>query len=424
MKTLLKFFKNSYGKIFRSIAFYPVLISFACIAMAFVSIGMEDSELIHSVKESVPGLFIEDYETARSILSIFIGGIISLTVFSFSMVMVVLNQSSSNFSPRLLPGLISEGGHQAILGLYVGTLLFCIIGLTTLGARGSEAGSIGLTAMMAALLSVLSIAVFIYFIHSISKAIQIQNIMDSVFKKCRHQLEKELEPYEDSSKGESAFPKETNEVLNSPKSGYFMELDTDLLDHAREEGGLQIEVIPYMNQYVWEGEPLLRLSRPPSDKEKKNLLFCVQISLDRHQNDKGLGELVKLMEIAVKAMSPGINDPGTAVESVQRIGILLGLFLQFPKHRYTKVDNQYAVKEKSVPASELMRLIIQPIRHYGQQDSQVLYALIKALHYLRDHPKLPEFNKEAVSTELAAVREDIEGHLDHSQDRERLLGLL
>ncbi|MGB5822026.1 MAG: DUF2254 family protein, partial [Saonia sp.] len=168
MNILLKFVKSNYRRVIRSIAFYPVLISVLCVLLAMLALTLENWDVIRTIKKNIPYIFIQDYETARSILSVFIGGIISLTVFSFSMVMVVLSQASSNFSPRLLPGLISSNKHQIILGIYVGTLLYCIIILTSLGALGIDADTIGLSTMLAAVLTMVCIGLFVYFIHSIS----------------------------------------------------------------------------------------------------------------------------------------------------------------------------------------------------------------------------------------------------------------
>lgn len=191
--TILKFLKKNYFEVIHNIAFYPILISLAFLILAIGGVQIESLEMVNDIKKKIPYLFIEDYETARAILSTIIGGILSLTVFSFSMVMVVLNQASSNFSPRLLPSLISNKKHQIILGFYIGTLLYCIIILTTLGAYGIDSNSVGLSTMIAALASLTCIGLFVYFINSISRAIQIHNIIERIYDATSKHLENELE---------------------------------------------------------------------------------------------------------------------------------------------------------------------------------------------------------------------------------------
>ena len=339
MKKILKFVKRTYRQVIRSIAFYPVLISLLCVILAMLALNLENWEIIRSIKKNIPYLFIQDYETARSMLSVFIGGIISLTVFSFSMVMVVLSQASSNFSPRLLPGLISNSKHQIILGIYVGTLLYCIIILTSLGARGIDADTMGLSTMLAAILSVVCIGLFVYFIHNISGAIQIHNIIDRIFMRCDGYAEKMLTE-SGTSKIALQFVETSGwKVLRSDKSGYFRGFDERLLKDSIETKSNQIEIIPYLNQHVWQGTPVLRIEKETNDDELENLKFCIDISSDRHEDDRGIGGMIKLMEIAVKAMSPGINDPGTAIDAIAKLGRLLRKFLQFPMITSQPVNN-------------------------------------------------------------------------------------
>ncbi|CAM4379812.1 DUF2254 domain-containing protein [Zobellia roscoffensis] len=424
MKTIIKFLQKTYREVLRSIAFYPVLISILCVVLAMVTLTLEDVKIIESIKEKVPYLFIQDYETARSILSVFIGGIISLTVFSFSMVMVVLSQASSNFSPRLLPGLVSNSKHQFILGTYVGTLLYCIIILTSLGARGIDANTVGLSTMFAAILSVSCIGLFVYFIHSISGAIQIQNIIDKIFEKCNGFADGELRNSDVSKIALQYIDTSGWIVLNSDKTGYFRGFDSKLLKKSIEKQENQIEVIPYLNQHLWQGMPILRIKETVLDDELKNLMFCIDISSDRHEDDKGVGGMIKLMEIAVKAMSPGINDPGTAIDAIAKLGRLLSKYLQFPHITSQPVESGKCILIKNnITATDLMRIIVQPIRLYAKQDSAVIHELIGALQFITKGPNISDENRALVFMELQNLKEDIKEHIENTADRKQLLKL-
>ena len=110
--SLFKYLKITFIRILESIAFYPVLLCVIFLLLAGVTTRIENVAFILKIKSKLPHLFISDYETSRSILTTLVGGILSLTVFSFSMVMVVLNQASNNYSPRLLPSLIANKKHQ------------------------------------------------------------------------------------------------------------------------------------------------------------------------------------------------------------------------------------------------------------------------------------------------------------------------
>ena len=424
MKAVIKFFKRTYYKVMRSIAFYPVLISLLYGIAAVISLKVDSSELVAQMKEEASYLFIQDYDTVRAMLSTFIGGIISLTVFSFSMVMVVLGQASSDFSPRLLPGLVSNKRHQIILGIYVGTLLYCTLILLSLGAYGSDSNSVGLSAMLATIMSVLCIVLFIYFINSISSAIQIHNIIDEIYRRCDGYLEDELQDKNVTKIALQYIDSADWTPILAHKTGYFRGFDPMLLSNASKENDNQIEVVPYLNQHVWKGDVALRIQHDITDEQLKNLIFCMDISSDRHEDDKGIGGMIKLMEIAVKAMSPGINDPGTAIGAVTKLGSLLAIFLRLP-HMVSTVFNEgrVIVIRKNIPAEELMRILVQPIRLYAKQDSTVMYELIKALQFTHRSTGLSKDNRQAVAKELEAARYDLEKNIENDIDKARIFAL-
>lgn len=424
MRAILKFFNQNYRKVLHSIAFYPVLIGLVYVIVAILALQVDSSKLVAQLKDEIPYLFIEDYETIRSMLSTFIGGIISLTVFSFSMVMVVLSQASSDFSPRLLPSLISDKRHQIILGIYIGTLLYCTLILLSLGAYGSDSGGLGFSAMLSAVMAVICMGLFIYFINSISRAIQIHNIIDEIFERCDSYLEQRLHERNANEIALQYIDTDGWKSISVDKTGYFRGFDRDRMSGSIRERDNQIEIVPYLNQHVWKGEVGLRVQHDISDDEYDNLLFCMDISSDRHEEDRGIGGMIKLMEIAVKAMSPGINDPGTAIEAVTKLGSLLAKFLRFPHFVSTTFDQgKLILVDRNTPAEELMRILVQPIRLYAKKDSTVMYELIRALQFVDRAPGISNDNLQVVASELDAMRTDIQESIENPMDRENILTL-
>ncbi len=417
--------KKIYRRIIYSIAFYPVVISVAFILIAFFALYAEDFKMVMSFKEKVPHLIIQDRETARVILATLVGSILSLTVFSFTMVMVVLNQASSNFSPRLLPGLISNKGHQIILGIYIGTLTFCMIILISLGAYGVDSESFGLSTMIAAFLGIFCVGLFVSFINSISKAIQIHNIIDRVAKYTTHELGQKLE--RKTYIKENALVSEATYALQLKldRSGYFMGFDVDLVPKRIKELDLQIEILAYEEEYLWIGTPILGLTMNLEKDDIETLQDLLLITTNRDESDSSLGGMIQLMEVAVKAMSPGINDPGTAVNVVRRLGTLLDQALQIPDTvLMTDESFKFKVIGKTISCETLMRTIIQPIRHYSKKDSLVVCELINALKFLEKDAKIPQNKRSIVSRELKALQMDIEMNIENEIDKQHILKLI
>lgn len=150
------------------------------LTLSLLSLSLENAGISHWLTSLHKGFIIDSGDTARTILSYLTGGLISLMVFSFSMVMVLLNQASSNYSPRVLPGLISNKNHQYVLGIYLGTIIYNVFITISIKSSGQNSTKLpSFSILMTVLLTILCLGAFIYFIHSISQAIQVSNIMNN-----------------------------------------------------------------------------------------------------------------------------------------------------------------------------------------------------------------------------------------------------
>ena len=168
MKKFTKVLYKSYIDIINSIAFFPVLISTALFILSIFILYFEGTHFSSEIKKNFPYLFVSSYQNARLILSTLIMGIISLTVFSFSMVMIVLNQASSNFSPRVIPGVITKKAHQIILGFCIGTIIYSLVIIHNI-QNSTEAYRFPQIGILAAeILGIVCLILFVYFIQFLS----------------------------------------------------------------------------------------------------------------------------------------------------------------------------------------------------------------------------------------------------------------
>ncbi|MBQ4820546.1 DUF2254 domain-containing protein [Aquimarina sp. MMG016] len=425
MKVALKFLKKLKSTIFNSIAFYPVLISIAFFLLAILLLFVENLEVVHTFKKKIPFLIVQDLETARTILSTLFGGILSLTVFSFTMVMVVLNQASTNFSPRLLPGLISNKKHQVILGFYIGTLLYSIIVLMSLGAYGSDKNAVGFSVMISAVLGAFCVGLFVYFIHSISQAIQIHNIINRIFYKSSELILGEKKQQEGTEIAYPEISRDSWKIIRSNKTGYFRSFDVSLLENAFKKRGNVIEIIPYADQHIWKDDPVLKVKGQLCEDEIKPLQLCLYILSNRHEDDSGVGGMIKLTEVAVKALSPGVNDPGTAINAISKLGQLLSQVLMIKPRTFEKIPKcEILIIHNKIPAKELMRIVIQPIREYSKTDSSVAYELMSALIYVWNTKQICTDYVTVISDEIKALQTDLKVNISNNKDLKRILDLV
>ena len=226
--------KDKFLQLFRKIyhlkdkiAFFPTIISLAGCVFAYIMMYAENQGISKYLIDFLPELVINNAETARNLLTTFIGGLISIMVFSFSMVMILLNQASSNFSPRLLPGLISNRKHQIILGIYIATILYCIFILVFIEPTGNKYQLPGFSVLWSIIFMVFSLGAFIYFIHSISQEIQIEFIMNRISTTAKEKLKKLLKLEENK---EFNFPDTLNwQAYESKETGYFQDVSIKML---------------------------------------------------------------------------------------------------------------------------------------------------------------------------------------------------
>lgn len=405
--------KNLYFKILKyleklesNIAFYPSLISLAGLLFAFFMIYLESEGISKYLIEHAPILVVNNTETARSLLTTFIGGLISILVFSFSLVMILLNQAASNFSPRLLPGLISNRRHQTILGIYNGTLLYCIFTLVSITPHGDKYQMPGFSVLLAIIFMTLSLGAFIFFIHSISQEIQVNTIMDKIFKKSKERLDKLVE---NEKHLDSVFEDTKSwSVVMAKKTGYMQDVNLVPLARLAKEHKLLIEVVPIKGAYILEGIPVLKYNGEIDDELKDKLLETIIFSNNELIDDNYVLAFKQISEIALKAMSPGINDPGTCINAIDYLTELFALRLtKKDKSYYFDEDDKPLIYIKTVSFEDLLFNVMAALRTYCKHDIIVVQKLFIMLQYLlQNENTLNDNYKKSIIAEIQNLKND------------------
>ena len=214
-----------YQRIVSSIAFYPALITLGLVLLCIVSIWLEMTYL-QAYKEDIKLGLVNNAENARLILGTLVGGIVSLMVFSFSMVMVVLNSASSTLSPRVIPSLISSRNHQFILGIYLGTIIDSLLLILTI-QEGDDINIPSLGIFLALGLGIVSLCLFIAFIREISQSIQVDFILNNLFKKALKELKALQNKFGQFSKCPQWPDDQDWHVIRSTRAGYFKAFNSE-----------------------------------------------------------------------------------------------------------------------------------------------------------------------------------------------------
>ena len=374
-------------KLERQIAFYPSVMALAGLVLALIMMYLERHGLSQMVFEHAPIVMVQSVDTARTILGTFIGGFISILVFSFSMVMILLNQAAANFSPRLLPGLVSNKKHQIILGIYLGSLFFCLLALMLIEPGDSEITAPGSMILMAIVMMATSLTAFLYFIHSISQSIQVDHILRRIYQRAERQFNDLLE-HNDHQSSAADSPDDfsvddTWHTYGAKTNGYLSAVDSDALIKLMHEDDNQLQVLVGKSYYMLAGAPLFKTRSKPDEDLENNIhkQFLIEPSVSVEDNEDLGFKLIT--EIAIKAMSPGINDPGTALSCIDYLTQLLALRIRHqPKTWLSDTtpndddDHTTRVQIKPLGFDDLLFQIMAPFRTYCAHDIIIVLKLL------------------------------------------------
>lgn len=368
-------------KILNSISFYPALIGILFLIIAVLMLAFDFSIQGKNIKSQLSWLSIRDASTARSIIAAVAAGIISLAVFSFSMVMIVLNQAASQMSNRVLDKLIGNRFQQIVLGIYIGTIVYAFFLLSTIRDIDSGLYIPSLSTYLLIIITIFDIFLFIYFLHYITQSVKyeviIRRIFDNTFEVLKATtVRSEPQHLDVEITGEN--------YICATKSGIYEGFDSlSLLKLCKKHRVLiQILITPGFN--VLNGYPIARIDRLLNEDEIQEIAGSFFINHTESIELNYFYGFRQLTEIALKALSPGINDPGTAIISVRA---LFELYLYRLTHFPTKVlclDNgKAAVMLEDLSFEKIFSDTIVPIWNYGKDDRMIQQELLILIPQLK-----------------------------------------
>ena len=419
---------NSYREIINSIGFYPSLLSVAFLFFAVLTMSVEYLAPIEKLKSLISFILVDSAENARTILSTLAGSIISLTVFSFSMVMVVLNSASASLSPRVVPGLITRKSHQMVLGFYLGSIIYSIIMLININKLDNGNTAIpALGVLFALVFGLISLGLFVFFIHSISKAIQVDNVLNGLFRQTKKEIQ-DIINMQDENPVDN-FPEFSNwHSINSTTEGYYKGVHSNKLCALLADENIELFITVKQGYFTVKGYPFLKCNKDISENEEliEKILDCFIFYIEEYISDHYRYGLTQISEIAVKAMSPGINDPGTAVKSIDMLSILLIERLKINAINYScyEKDEQPLLYFHETSFDELLHDNFTPLRNYAKADAYVMTNVIEAFKNILFIANENVDARNSVFNYLNAIVDDINQHIVNEYDRQEISNML
>lgn len=375
------------GKFYFIPSLYVIVFTFFAFLIAQIDYLYANGELLF-----IPSVLFIGNTLGGNILILIIGSILTILTVSFSIMLIVLTLYGNQLSPRSVQDFLENKSTLRIIGYYAGTLIFSIISLLTVQLNTGKALILSPTIGIGFL--IFGIIVFINFMSLISKAIQvdiyIQNLVGDATKiiDTRQQTIND-NPHIFIGKPEdySEIKKDTSLDLMPEKSGFIQFYDENKLFEIAKNWDIVIFCEKKIGEHITNETPLMKIYSSHilenKDEVTNNIKKMVKIGSEPNLAGDLYTETSKLVEIALKALSPGINDPMTAITCIEKIGLLLHKAVINSEAKIYKDDNQQVrLILEGLTFEKLLFEHFYQIKHYGKDDLKILSAILSALNYI------------------------------------------
>ncbi|MDO5733797.1 MAG: DUF2254 family protein [Eubacteriales bacterium] len=388
----------------------------------------------------IPDFFLTKIDVARSILSSLGGTYLTITTFTFSTILTVLSTYSSNYSPRVIENFLSNDITMKVLGMFVGGFFYSIVSLFFMKSTDSEAMVIASTVIV--FYSVMAIGNFVLFIFSVSKSLQESELIKDVVGDSNQVITRCIKDYSGKVRLSSVNTDRYQESLSLrfKDNGYLELISTkELLQEFKGQDAM-LMLLPIEGDFLSENEVIARYlyNGELTDEEKEEISAAINRNLHVGtekviENDYRFS-IEKLTEIALRAVSPGINDPNTAVDCLRYMGVLVGRLASVAEsftlleanaegeacaaEDYGVDSGNFKLVYPDFQLGEDLHYFYAPIVHYGGSDLTVVLAIFASLASARR--VAAEDNRKIIDNFASYALEHVAENFTHPEDRIKL----
>lgn len=414
--------------------FIPAILTIGAIALSFLTVHI-DTMVNAKWARATGWIWAGGPEGARSVLATIAGSTITVAGVVFSITIVALTLASSQYGPRLLRNFMGDRPTQFVLGVFVSTFLYCLLVLRTI--RGSDVAAKFvpfLSVTCGLVFAVISVGFLIFFIHHVSSSILAENLIARVASELRASADRlfpdSLEDDEDESASgwESAEEKATMKTeahaINAPRSGFIQAVDVEYLFEAANRERLLVKLERRPGDFVAEGSLLAEVW--PKEKAGKDISVAVNnafyLGRQRTPTQDVEYSIDQLVEVAVRALSPGINDPFTAMTCIEWLGSALihvgRRKMPSPFRRDDEGELRLVTDTTDFPG--IAAACLDQIRQYGCTSVAVTLRLLDLLARVSGEIRSPS-RRRILSEHARKIRDDGLRAAGNETDRREIL---
>ncbi|MHB1169552.1 MAG: DUF2254 domain-containing protein [Longimicrobiales bacterium] len=370
--------------IYESLWFLPAIFTVLAI-LAAALLTRADPLLPDGInRRELPWLFSGGPDGARGVLDAIASSFITITGTVFSITIVALQLASSQYTPRVLRTFMADRANQLVLAVFIGTFVYTMLVMRTIhsGGDGYEAFVPIVATTFAGILAIVSIGFLIFYIHHAARSLQADTIMAAVMREARNTIREEYPETLEDGQGTNEpvdLPDGPRTAVYAEEAGYLTALDERRLLEVSRDAGCVMRIEARVGDYIYPGTLLATLGADVGAEiaGKARDAFAMEASRTPHQDIRF--SIIELVDIAAKALSPGINDPTTAMSAIDRIGeLLLELGLR-ARPAVRKADDGATIITNLPDFDDIVRLSFGQVAHYGADHVEVSLRILKVI---------------------------------------------
>lgn len=436
-----------WARVRNSYWFVPSLLVVGAIVLSFVTTEM-DERFGSDWMEGIEWLSVNQPAGARAVLSTVAGSMITVAGVTFSMTILSISHTTSQVGPRLLNNFMADKANQFTLGVFISTFIYCLMVLRTVRSAetappGSDSGSDlaaafvpQIAVVVGVLMAIASVGVLIFFIHHIPETIHVSNIIAGVGKGLNRRIDDQfpsrvgLPRGEDADlEGEAQLPlgfETTAQPIGSNGCGYLEYIDGKGLLGLATKHDLVLKLQQSPGDFVTPASVLLLASpgvRVDDDIEKElaSMFVC---GVQRTSTQDLRFQVNQLVEVAVRALSPGVNDPFTAISCMDWLQSALEKLAarELPdSHRFDE-DGNLRLVATPITFADFASLVFDQLRPYVATDRNASLQMMQMLGDLVQQP-MPVRDRRLLCRHACALRRECRRVLSDQRALSSLDGL-
>ena len=418
-------FKKLWSALRSSFWFVPSLIVMVSIVFAVALINADSFGSDHWLARW-PRLFGAGAQGARDMMSTIAGSMMTVVGVTFSMILVVLAMASSQYTSRILRNFMSDRVTQIVLGIFAGIFTYCLIVLRTI--RGGDEGAFvpNLAVFFGFLLALGGVGSLMFFIHHIASSIQASSIIASVAQETIAAIDR-LFPERLGQAPDNDDDDQTTRLPNgwdwrgipAKESGYIQSVNNAGLLKLAQDKKIVVRMEHGIGTFVVQNTTLVSLALEDPPDQETIAALQEMFSISRHrtvEQDAAFG-IRQIVDMALKALSPGSNDTTTAVMCVDYLSAILArLSPRQTPSPYRYADGELRVIAEGASFESLLAESFDQIRSNAKGNPAVMLRMLGAIQILISLTASPQ-RRRALSEHVQWIAELAERTLASAHDR-------